>query len=142
MGAGNAIVSKSKVFALRVINMYQFLVNDKREYVLSRQVLRSGTSIGANVRESQRAQSRADFVSKLEIALKEADETQYWLELLHESGYLNPDAFESMNHDCEELIRLLVSITAAAKQSPPPHKPVKFRILNSEFRIKPNNSEF
>ncbi len=119
MRADNAVVSKSKAFALRIVRTYQFLANDKREFILSRQMLRAGTGIGANVRESQRAQSRADFASKLGIALKEADETQYWLELLHESDYLSDETFAPLDRDCEELIRLLVSITAAMKQPTP-----------------------
>ena len=107
----NPIKEKSKRFALRVIRLYRFLCDERHEFVLSRQVLRSGTSIGANVRESQRAQSRADFFSKLNIALKEAEETSYWLELLFESGTIGRTAFESMYFDCLELIRLLTAIT-------------------------------
>ena len=111
----NAIADKSKHFALRIIKMYQYLCSEKKEFVLSKQVLRSGTSIGANVREGIRGQSRADFYSKLNIALKEADETQYWLELLHESGYLQEELFKSIYQDCDELIRILVSITKKQK---------------------------
>jgi len=111
----NAIVVKSKAFALRVIKLYKFLNDERREFVLSKQVLRSGTSIGANIRESQRGQSRADFYAKLYIALKEADETAYWLELLHESSYIDDDQFSSIYKDCDELIRLLVAITATQK---------------------------
>ena len=84
--------------------------------MLSKQLLRSGTSIGANVREGDRAQSKAEFISKLNISLKEADESQYWLELLHESGYLDDELFHGINADCEELIRLLVSIIKASKK--------------------------
>lgn len=112
----NAIVSKSKSFALRVIKLYKFLIEVQKEFVLSKQVLRSGTSIGANIRESQRAQSKADFYAKLYIALKEADETAYWLELLHESAYIDCDQFSSVYKDCDELIRLLVSITVTQKK--------------------------
>ena len=111
----NAIADKSKHFALRIIKMYQYLCSEKKEFVLSKQVLRSGTSIGANVREGIRGQSRADFYSKLNIALKEADETQYWLELLHESGYLQEELFKSIYQDCDELFRILVSITKKQK---------------------------
>lgn len=106
---------KSKKFALRIIKMYQYLCNEKNEYVLSKQVLRSGTSIGANIRESKRAQSTADFISKQEIALKEADETQYWLELLHESGFIDDSMYSSINADCEEIIKLLVSSIKTSK---------------------------
>ena len=84
----NLIVSKSKTFALRIIKLYKYLCNEKKEYVMSKQILRSGTSIGANIREAVRGQSKADFYAKLHISLKEADETAYWLELLNESGYI------------------------------------------------------
>lgn len=112
----NAIRDKSKAFALRVIKLYQYLCDEKKEFVLSKQVLRSGTSVGANVRESQRGQSLADFYAKLYIALKEADETAYWLELLHESGFIQQDEFTIIYADCEELIKLLVSITKRQKE--------------------------
>jgi len=112
----NITAKKSKAFALRIIKLYRFLTDERREHVLSRQVLRSGTSVGANVREAERGQSRADFFAKFNIALKEADETAYWLELLHESGYLETSHFESLYSDCQELIRLLVSITKAQKK--------------------------
>ena len=88
MKTDNIIVDKSKVFALRIIRLYQYLKNEKSEFVLSKQLLRSGTSIGANVKEAIRGQSRADFYAKLNISLKEASETEYWLELLHESEYI------------------------------------------------------
>ena len=91
----NLIVDKSKAFALRIIRMYQFLTAEKHETILSKQVLRSGTSIGANVREAIRGQSSADFYSRLNISLKEASETEYWLELLYESGYISKEAFSS-----------------------------------------------
>lgn len=114
---GNAIVVKSKAFALRIIRLYKFLADTQKEFILSKQVLRSGTSIGANIRESQRGQSKADFYAKLYIALKEADETAYWLELLHESLYLDDDQFGSIYKDCDELIRLLVAITATQREA-------------------------
>ena len=106
----NLILTKSKAFAIRVIRLYQYLCDEKREYVMSKQLLRSGTSIGANVKESIRAQSAKDFASKLNIALKEASETEYWLELLAETEYLDDKGFNSMVEDCRELIRLLSSI--------------------------------
>ena len=111
----NILLDKSKAFALRVIKMYKYLTEEKKEYILSKQILRSGTSIGANAREASRGQSKADFYAKLYISLKEADETQYWLELLHESGYLPEKEFNTIYEDCEELIRLLVSITKNQK---------------------------
>ena len=106
----NPVVNKSKTFALRIIRLYKYLISHKQEFVLSRQILRSGTSIGANIREAHRGQSDPDFYTKLNISLKEADETAYWLELLYEGGYLKKRYFDSIYDDCEELIRLLVSI--------------------------------
>ena len=111
MKTNNIIVTKSKAFALRVINLNKFLCNEKKEYVLSKQLLKSGTSIGANVKEAIRGQSKADFYSKMNIALKEASETEYWLELLFESGYINENEFNSIYTDCQELIKILTSIT-------------------------------
>ncbi len=112
----NAVREKSKAFALRTIQVYQYLCSEKKEFVLSKQLLRSGTSIGANVREGDRAQSKAEFIAKLNTSLKEADETQYWLELLHESGYMDDGMYDGISADCEELIRLLVSIIKASKR--------------------------
>ena len=112
----NPIVHKSKTFAIRIIETYRNLTENKREFVLSRQLLRSGTSIGANVREAMRGQSSPDFYAKLTISLKEADETAYWLELLSESGYLDQDEFNSIYRDCDEIIRILVSITKHRNQ--------------------------
>ena len=114
----NIIVDKSKVFALRIIRLYQYLKNEKSEFVLSKQLLRSGTSIGANVKEAIRGQSRADFYAKLNISLKEASETEYWLELLHESGYIEEKPFVSIYEDCQELIKILVTITKSQKGAP------------------------
>ena len=111
----NVIVDKSKAFALRIIKMYKYLCSDKNEFVLSKQVLRSGTSIGANVKEAIRGQSKADFYAKMNIALKECSETEYWLELLHESDYIDDDAFYSIYEDCQEVIRILMSITKTQK---------------------------
>lgn len=112
----NPIVHKSKAFAIRIIETYRNLTENKREFILSRQLLRSGTSIGANVREAMRGQSSPDFYAKLTISLKEADETAYWLELLSESGYLDQDEFNSIYRDCDEIIRILVSITKHRNQ--------------------------
>ena len=113
----NALRDKSYAFALRTINLYKHLADNKREYVLSKQLLRSGTSVGANVAEANQAQSRADFVSKLSIALKEAVETEYWLSLLRDSGYLTQKQAESILGDCSELIRILVAIVKTTKKS-------------------------
>jgi len=109
----NAIVEKSKQFAVRMVRLNQYLVKEKKEYVLSKQAVRSGTSIGANVHEAQRAQSRKDFLAKMSIASKEASETEYWLELLHETGYIDQTAFQSISADCTEIIKMLVSIVKA-----------------------------
>ncbi len=116
MKTNNIIVTKSKAFALRVINLNKYLCNEKKEYVLSKQLLKSGTSIGANVKEAIRGQSKADFYSKMNIALKEASETEYWLELLFESGYINETEFNSIYTDCQELIKILTSITKTQAQ--------------------------
>ncbi|MCR5574733.1 MAG: four helix bundle protein [Bacteroidaceae bacterium] len=100
---------KSYAFSLRIIKMYRFLLEGRKEYILSKQVLRSGTAIGALVRESEFAQSSADFINKLNIALKEANETDYWLNLLHDSDYIDDLSFNSIQDDCGELIALLIS---------------------------------
>ena len=112
----NIIESKSFDFAVRIINLYKYLCNDKKEFVLSKQLLRSGTSIGANVSEAEKAQTKADFYAKMTIALKEANETDYWLRLLYATDYLVEQEFESMEKDIKEIISLLVSITKTTKQ--------------------------
>lgn len=116
MMSNNLIMDKSKRFAIRIINLYKFLCYEKKEFVLSKQILRSGTSIGANIRESKNAQSNADFISKMNIALKEADETAYWLELLHETEYITDNQFNSLAADCQELIKILTSIIKTSKR--------------------------
>lgn len=116
MKTDNLIVMKSKAFAVRIIRMYQYLCEEKKEYVLSKQVLRSGTSIGANVKEAIRGQSKADFTAKMNIALKEASETEYWLELLQETDYLKETQFFSIYTDCQELIRLLTAIVKSSRK--------------------------
>ncbi|MBR1728746.1 MAG: four helix bundle protein [Selenomonadaceae bacterium] len=113
----NIIVVKSKAFAIRIVRMYKHLKITKREYILSQQVLRSGTSIGANVHEAIQAQSKADFKAKMYIALKEASETEYWLELLRDTDYLKPKEAESILTDCIELIKLLTKITKTVKEN-------------------------
>ena len=112
----NPIVEKSKAFAVRVIRLYQHLASEKKEFVLSKQVLRSGTSIGANVREAVRAQSKADFISKMQIALKEASETEYWIELLRETDYLSDAAGISLTEDCQELLKMITAIIKTARE--------------------------
>ena len=113
----NIILGKTKDFAVRIIKLYKILRFDQNEYVLSKQLLRSGTSIGAHTREAMRGQSKADFYSKLNIALKEADETAYWLELLFETDYITKRQFDSIYKECEEIISLLVSITKKQNQN-------------------------
>ena len=113
---GNPVVQKSKAFAIRIIRLYQHLTTEKKEFILSKQMIRSGTSIGANIRESIRAQSTADFQSKMQIALKAADETEYWLELLKETDYISEKAADSMIADCEEMIRLIAAIVKTSKK--------------------------
>ena len=112
----NVIADKSKQFALRIIKMYEYLIAEKIEIVLARQLLRSGTSIGANVKEGLRGQSKADFYAKMNIALKEASETEYWLELFYESGMISLQHFQSIYSDCQELLRLLMAITKTQKR--------------------------
>ena len=107
----NILADKSFAFALRCIKLYKFLTEEKREFVMSKQVLRSGTSIGANIKESVYAQSKADFGAKISIAKKEAGETEYWLELLKASGYLNDKLATSLINDCKELLRMLIAST-------------------------------
>jgi four helix bundle protein len=112
-----AVAEKSFAFALRVIKAARFLSEKKKEFVLSKQLLRSGTAIGALIREGEHAQSRADFLHKMNISLKEANETQYWLLLLKESDYIGEKEFNSINADCIELIKLLASIVKTTKSS-------------------------
>ena len=106
----NVVKEKSFAFALRMVKLAKHLQTEKKEFVLSNQVLRSGTSIGALIREAEHAESKADFIHKMTIALKEANETLYWLELLQQSEYLTHQSFASIRSDCEELVKLLVSI--------------------------------
>ena len=105
-------------FGCRITRLFQYLTVDAeyKEYVQSKQIYRSGTSIGANVRESKHAQSDADFLSKMSIAYKEADETDYWLNLLHDNGYLNDDQFHSIAHDCDRILKVLTSIVKTVNQ--------------------------
>ena len=107
---------KAYSFALRIIKAYKYLT-DKNEYVLSKQLLRSGTSIGANCREATYAQSKQDFINKLSIALKETNESIYWIELLHDSGFISDDSFESIHTDGLEILKLLISIIKTSKSN-------------------------
>jgi four helix bundle protein len=116
MGDG-AVQVKSFAFAIRIVNLHKHLCVEKREFVLSKQVLRSGTSIGALVREAQQAESPADFVHKMAISLKEANEPEYWLLLRHKTGYLKLRSFNSIHNDITDLIKLLTSIVKSAKRA-------------------------
>jgi len=111
----NAIAEKSMAFAVRIVGLFRHLTEKKRECVMSKQVLRSGTSIGANVREANSAQSKADFISKMSIALKECDETGYWLELLVRTDFLSQAEYHSIESDCRELFAMLTAILMSAK---------------------------
>lgn len=113
----NPVRDKSFAFALRIVKLSKYLQTEKKEFVISKQVLRSGTAIGALVREAEHAQSKADFISKMSIALKEANETDYWIELLHQSGEITDESFHSIQPDIQELIKLLVSIVKTAKEN-------------------------
>ncbi|MDP2089156.1 MAG: four helix bundle protein [Flavobacteriaceae bacterium] len=112
----NIIKTKSFLFSVRIVNLFKNLTQDKKEFVISKQLLRSGTSIGALVRESEHAESRADFIHKLSIALKEANETEYWLDLLNETNYLSEIEYVSIQTDIKEILKLLVSIIKTSKQ--------------------------
>ena len=113
----NVVVEKSFAFSVRIVNLNKYLSQEKKEYVISKQIYKSGTSIGANVAEAQRAQSTADFVSKMKIALKEASETQYWLQLLHETKYITDKEFTSIHNDLVEILKILTAICKHYPQS-------------------------
>ena len=112
----NVIVEKSKKFAVRIVRLYQYLSDEKKEFVLSKQILRSGTSIGANVHEATQGQSNADFVVKMSISLKEAVETEYWLDLLYTTDYVDQAQYTSIARDCKELVKLLTAIVKTSRQ--------------------------
>lgn len=114
----NVIEAKSYAFALRIVKLGKFLNREHKEFVLSKQVLRSGTAIDALIREAQHAQSKADFISKMSIALKEANETDYWLNLLHDSDYLPSDHFTSIQKDAQEVLKPLISIVKSSRSNP------------------------
>lgn len=111
----NEIVERSLEFAVRIVKMYQYLCNEKKEYVLSKQVLRSGTAIGAMVREAEQAESKADFVHKMSMALKEANETEYWLILLEKTEYLSERQYSDIDKDMKIILKLLISIVKSSK---------------------------
>ena len=111
----NVVKEKSYAFALRIVKAYKFLTQEQKEFILAKQMLRSGTAIGALVFEAEHAQSTADFINKINISLKEANETAYWLMILKDSDYIDEKSFISIYQDCEELIKLLVSILKTTK---------------------------
>ena len=111
----NVLTDKSIAFAVRIVKLYQYLIKSKKENVISKQIVRSGTSIGANINEANYGQSKADFISKLHIALKETAETEYWLKLLTQSEYISPDMGASLLQDCTQLKRILIASINTAK---------------------------
>ena len=113
----NVVKIKSFEFAVRIVKLYKFLVSEHREFVLSKQILRCGTSVGAMVREAEHSESTADFIHKMAIAQKEINQTMYWLELLKETDFLTDEQFESINNDAVELIKLLTSIIKTTKSN-------------------------
>ena len=117
MAKENIVIDKSYAFALRIIKLYKYLADTHKEYIISKQVLRSGTAIGALLSELVYAQSKADFINKAHVALKEANETAYWLSLLKDSEYISIDSYNSIYIDCNELIKLLVSIVKTSKNN-------------------------
>jgi four helix bundle protein len=117
MKQDNIIQEKSFVFAVRIVNLYRYLCDVKKEFVLSKQLLRSGTSIGANVEEALQAQSKRDYLNKMNIALKEANETLYWIRLLHATELLDDKQKESVFADCNEVVSLLISIVKTTKKN-------------------------
>jgi four helix bundle protein len=112
----NFLATKSLAFAIRIVNLYKHLSTKKNEYVISKQLLRSGTAIGALIAEGQFAQSKPDFVNKMHVALKEANETKYWLVLLNETKFISKKEYESITPNCEELIKLLIASIKTAKK--------------------------
>ncbi len=117
MAKENILKNKSKIFAIRIINLYKFLTSEGKEFILSKQLLRSGTSVGANIHEAEFGQSKTDFIHKMSISQKEINETIYWMELLKETDYLSEKQFESINEDAVELIKLITSSIKTAKQN-------------------------
>ena len=113
----NILHDKTLIFAVRIVKLYKYLIKTQKEFDLPRQILRSGTSIGANSMESRSAQSTADFINKLQIALKEADETSYWLQLFLKIDYINQEQFDSLDSELQEIIKILVSIIKKTKES-------------------------
>ena len=131
MTLDNPIEKRAYQFALRIVNAYKYLTRQQSEFVLSKQMLRSGTSIGAMMREAKFAQSRADFVNKTSIALKEANETLYWIELLHDSEYIDSKTFESIHNEANEITSILASIVKTTKENSEKYDNTESNFLNS-----------
>ena len=117
MTENNILVDKSIAFAIRIVNCYNYLSEQKKEFTMSKQMFRSGTSIGANIHEAIQGQSRADFVSKMNIALKEASETSYWLLVLHKTAFLDDRVYQSLKCDIDEIIRILIATIKTTKKN-------------------------
>ncbi|MBQ8360749.1 MAG: four helix bundle protein [Bacteroidaceae bacterium] len=113
----NVTQQKTYAFAIRIVNLYRYMCKEQYEYILSKQLLRSGTAVGAIVSEGVHAQSRADFLNKMNVALKEAQESEFWIRLLHDTDYLTDEMFESIHEDCVEIVKLLTSIVKTLKDS-------------------------
>jgi len=131
MTLDNPIEKRAYQFALRIVKAYKYLTRQQSEFVLSKQMLRSGTSIGAMMREAKFAQSRADFVSKTSIALKEANETLYWIELLHDSDFIDNKTFESIHNEAHEITSILASIVKTTKENSEKYDNTESNFLNS-----------
>jgi len=115
--ADSVVLNKSMDFAIRIVNLFKYLQSQKREFVISKQILRCGTSVGSNLREAKYAQSTDDFIHKNSIALKEIAETEYWLDLLYKTDYISDDQYTSIHSDCTELIKMLTAIINTAKSN-------------------------
>lgn len=113
----NLVYKKAFKFSIRIVRLYKYLVEEKNEYILSKQILRSGTSIGANIKEGIVAQSKKDFLSKMYVSLKEADETEYWLEILNQSEYIESKVYDSIIEECKEINKLLCATVKTTKKN-------------------------
>jgi len=122
MSGSNILKDKSYSFAIRIVKLNKYLIQNKKEFILSKQILKSGTAIGALVREAEFGQSRADFINKLSISLKEANETHYWIEILKDGNYINQISFDSLEKDCKEIIKILISSIKTLKENNPKTK--------------------
>ena len=111
------VYEKAFSFAIRIVNLYKYLISEKKEYIMSKQLMRSGTSIGANISEALHGQSKKDFISKMNISLKEANESKYWLDLLHATDYINKEQYDSISLDLTEILKLLIRIIKTSKES-------------------------